>query len=335
MMTKMKYRCYAMPSKMILVVLLVIPTICYCQFYESTKIGEYRVVQYDTLDVEIVKEYLVSEKSKDLMSIKKYDYDGFIIEQADYGNGGRLSSMTPVVSYSYNSDRTECIEVWTSGFTMDTGFVGISTFALDGRILSKTETRRYSGEHKTIDYTYDHHRNCTSIKTHGGYINSVESIKNEYDSLGRIIRQIHTNSSGEEVERLRSYNSSGQVERNSMGNEQSTEVLTYNGVGKVSRRVSKVDSALIDLEIIDFQMCVDGSELFEYNQNGLLSSIHYECDDFVNEQDVTFTMNKEEFEYNERGLLYRHIIFGNIIQEELGYSSSGYEFEYELFQTKK
>lgn len=336
-MSRMIDKYYTVYSRIILVVVLFSSTFGFSQIYEATTIDEYRVIQYDTLNVEIVKEYLFSEKSKDLMSIKKYDSDGFIIEQADYGNGGNLSSMTPVISYSYNSDRTECIEVWISGVTMDTGFVSTATFALDGRILSKTETRRYLGAQMTIDYTYDHHRNCTSIETHGGrgLMNTVESFKNEYDSLGRIIRQVHTNESGIEEERLRSYNSAGQVERKSVDKEQSVVVLTYNEAGKVSSRHCKVDSSFLNFELIDFQMCVDGSEVFEYNQNGKLTSIHYECNDFINQHKVTFTYNGEEFEYNQRGLLYRHIISGSVYPDELGVSSSGYEFEYKFFQTKK
>lgn len=323
------------PSIFCVVFLMFVSINSSCQIYEATSIDEYRVPQYDTLNIETVTEYLMLGEIKRLKSIKKYDPDGFIVEQSDYSEEEDLNTLKAFIRYAYNSDTTECVEVWMDpeAVTTDTAYISTKTYALDGRILMKTEWRSYSGVEKKYSYNYDAYRNCESI--HHDYWNRQEHFENDYDSQGRIIRQLHTHETGTEYEHLRAYNRSGKIERNSMNNAQLVEIFTFNDQGNVSMREYILDSTLINKDAVFSKTCVEGSDKFEYDLKGRIIFIQNLCKTYMSEEHPYFMPVGEKFEYDEHGLLKRHEFLVSDRPEEYVHVSSSYLFDYKVHQTKK
>lgn len=305
-----------------------------CQIYEVTRIQDHKVIQYDTLDIRSVKEFILSGKSKELKSIKKYDSDGFLTKQTDYSKEGRKRDKASVVrTYTFNSERTQRIEVWIDPTELneDTTFVCIENYAIDGKILSKIETRKHSGEIRTFDYTYDDHGNCESIRLSGSYHDYVEYFDNEYDLIGRIVRQVHTHKTGTKYEHFRTYNGSGKVKRNSLDNGQLIEDFTYTREGEVERREYKYDSTQINKEAIYVRTCVLGSYQYSYDKKGRLSSTKIDCESFVNNQNPYFMLTGEKFEYDEHGLLFRRLTLVSDFQTYYTGGLMGFEFHYSFY----
>lgn len=333
-MNKNRYVSVVISPALILFLLMLSATNCFSQIHEAPRIEDYKVLQYDTLDVRTVKKLLFYGKTKEVKWVKRYDSDGYLIEHASYLKEEKDRPKLNILrTYSYNSDRTQCIEVWKEPLNMDEGttFLNTQTYSIEGKILSKTELRTRTGELRTFEYSYDENGNCESISFSGDYRNYKEQFDNEYDREGRIVRQVHTHKMGTKYEYLRTYNRSGQVEKNSINNGQLIESFTYNRDGEIKRRNYKYDSTLINKEAIIVKTCVLGSDHYSYNKKRQLKSISNECDVFINNHFPYYMNIGKKFEYDDRGLLIRTFsILSLESPKSLEKNSTGFLYKYKI-----
>ena len=298
-------------SSLVVVILLVFGDNSYGQIYESIAIEDQRNVQYDTLDIQIVKEYGFGWKWKlrQLQSIKKYDSDGYLIEVTIYDKQGK-KRRKPVVTkvYEYNSDRTEIIEIWLdrSKRKADTSFIITQVYDVKGILLSETEELVKENEVRKKEYSYDHFGNCQSISHSSRFSNYTIYFQNEYDSSDMIVRQIKKLRLGGKSEHSRIYNDIGNVIRDSIGNGSRVEVFKYNQKGEIERKDYYLDSTALNNDIFSLKKCVLGSEYYEYDCKGRLRLTNYTCEAYINMAETGSVLILERrFEYNELGLLTR------------------------------
>jgi len=119
-LNKNRYVSFVISPALILFLLVLSATNCFSQIYEAPRVEDYKVLQYDALDVRTVKKILFYGKTKEVKWVKKYDSDGYLVEHASYLKEEKDRAKLNILrTYSYNPDRTQCIEVLEEPLNID------------------------------------------------------------------------------------------------------------------------------------------------------------------------------------------------------------------------